>query len=139
ANRGGRGVRGRLLGLVILLRHRVRCGERLVTRGFACSAFRLREIAQQRALGLLQCGAIGAGIDLEQDLAGGDFVTLGEVHVEDRTVHLGQDVYGTDRLDGAGGLQLVGERSTLDAGDTDRDLGDGPTPTRATPDRRGER
>jgi len=29
-----------------------------------------------------------------------------EPDMEDRAVHLRQDVYGTDRLDGAGGLQL---------------------------------
>src|SRR5438876_1090560 len=139
AHRGVGRVGRRLLCLVIFLRHRVRCGESLVARGFACAAYCLREIAEQRSLGLLQRGAVGTRIDLEQDLAGRDFVAFGEVHVEDRPVHLRQDVHRTDRLYGAGGLQLVGKRAALDAGDADRDFGNATAPARATPDRRGER
>jgi hypothetical protein len=48
--------------------------------------------------------------------------------MEDRAVHLRQDVYGTDRLDGAGGPPALGKGAALDAGNADGDLGDGPDP-----------
>ena len=133
----GSGCVGRgLLRFVVFLGDGICHCECFVARGFARGTLGLRLVAEQRAFSLLQRSPVGARVDLEENLTGGDFVALVEIDVQDRTVDLREDVDGANWLDGTGGFELVGQGTALDARDAHRNLGDRPAPARATPHRR---
>src|SRR2546426_930007 len=148
SNRGRRGVGadgcsgrvgGRLPCLVVFLGHRVGCRQRLIARRFTRRACRGGHVAEQRAFRLLQGGTVWTGIDLEQDLSGGDLVALGEVNVQDRAVDLRQDIDRVNRLDCPRGIQLVGQRATFNPRDGDGNLRSRACAARATRSRCRER
>jgi len=94
--------------------------------GFARRARRLGQITEQLSFGLLERGAVGTGIDLEQDLTGGYLITFGELNMQDGAVHLRPHIHRTKWLDRPVCAQLVRDGPALHARDADGDLGSRP-------------
>ena len=117
------GVGVRLFLFVVLLCDRVRRRQLAIARRLARGALRLRQVAQQRSFALLERGAIGTSVDLEQHLAGSDLVALAKVDAQNRAVDLGEHVDRSDCFDRSGRGELVGHRAFFDAGHADRHSG----------------
>src|SRR5207244_7966521 len=110
---------------VIRLRHVVLAYELRVTLRIGSRAPRLRLIAGEHRLGLLERRLERARVDLEQELPGRDVVALPERDAREDPRHLRLDRRRLARLDRAGREPLLGDGGLLGAGDGRRAAGGG--------------